>query len=363
MSYVNKVQQEIAFYKEVKNVHDLPPIFHYWSDSYLRPKLETLGFNGPNDFYIQYIEQMATQHPESNCEILSVGSGNCDVEVALAELLVKKEIHNFTFTCLDINPHMLERGKELASEHQLLPRFSFMETDINSWNINKQYQIIIANQSLHHFVELEILFDKIYRSLNEESFFLASDMIGRNGHKRWPEALEIVLALWSLLEDRHKWNHQLNRFEAVYEDWDCSREGFEGIRAQDILPLLLKQFSFHRFIGYSNLINIFVDRGFGHNFDLDNPRDCYFIDFVARLDDYYLEQGKIKPTQMIASMTKSEVAPVRVYKHLTPEFCVRVPDVVAEKQHPRGITPARIRTFGMKVLRKMRDWVKMSRTL
>lgn len=326
MSYTDKIQQEIAHYKEVENVHDLPPIFHYWSHNYLRPKLESLGFSDPNDFYIKYIERVARQHSQSNCEILSLGAGNGDTEVALAQSLIKRNINNFTFTCLDINPHMLARAKQQAREIQLSRQFDFIETDINNWRVDKHYQIIIANQSLHHFVELEVLFDKVYASLDDKGFFLSNDMIGKNGHMRWPEALEMVLAFWSLLEDRHKWNHQLKRFEPVYENWDCSTEGFEGIRAQDVLPLLLKQFKFHCFLGFSNLISIFVDRGFGHNFEVENPRDCYFIDFVSQLDDYYIELGKIKPTQMIAAMTKSGTTPSKVYKHLTPEFCLRVPD-------------------------------------
>lgn len=359
MPYNDKVQQEIATYKSVKNVHDLPPMFHYWSQKYLRPKFESLGFSGPNDFYIQYIEQIATRYPELNCEILSVGSGNGDTEVALAELLKKKDIHNFAFTCLDINPHMLERAKQLASERQLSSQFDFIETDVNNWSINKQYQIIIANQSLHHFVDLEILFDKIYVSLDDHGFFLSSDMIGRNGHMRWPEALEIMLALWSLLEDKHKWNNQLNRFESIYENWDCSVEGFEGIRAQDILPLLSKQFKFNCFLGFANLISVFIDRGFGHNFDVQNNSDCYFIDFVAKLDEYYIELGKIKPTQMMASMTKSTTGPTKVYKHLTPEFCIRVPDATPGKLNSDDMLPKRIRTLGTNMLHGIRNWVKI----
>jgi SAM-dependent methyltransferase len=326
MSYGDKVQEEIGIYEKVEVVHDLPAIFHYWSHNYNRPKLESLGFASLNDFYTGYIGQIINLYPEATCEILSVGSGNCDAEVALAELLLEKGIQNFTFSCLDLNPHMLERGKQLAAERQLLPRFRFIETDVNGWQANRQYQVIIANQSLHHFVELEILFDKIYASLDDNGFFLSNDIIGRNGHMRWPEALEFVRALWLLLEDRHKWNHQLNRFEFFYENWDCSAEGFEGIRAQDILPLLLKRFKFHLFLGFSNLISVFVDRSFGPNFNIENPFDCRFIDFVNQLDDYYMEQGRIKPTQMIAAMTRTEFAPPKIYGNLSPEFSVRLPN-------------------------------------
>ncbi|OGW38797.1 MAG: hypothetical protein A2Y97_01450 [Nitrospirae bacterium RBG_13_39_12] len=320
-----KLREEISHYAQVENVHELPPIFHYWSNKYLRPKLELLGFNNVEQFYIEYIKRLCSQD-RTECKILSVGAGNCDLEANLSKLLVEQGIINFLFTCLDINPHMLQRGKKIVNDSGLASKFIFLNTDINSWEIDNKYHVIIANQSLHHFVELEILFNKINDALYSEGFFLTHDMIGRNGHMRWPEALEFVNAFWSLLDDRHKYNHQLKRFEPLYDNWDCSREGFEGIRSQDILPLLLSKFKFDLFIGFSNLISIFVDRSFGHNFDPNNELDRTFIDFFAKLDDYYIELGKIKPTQMIAAMTKEQKGATKIYKHLTPEFCLRIPD-------------------------------------
>jgi hypothetical protein len=91
--------------------------------------------------------------------------------------------------------------------------------------------------------------------------------------------------------------------------------------------LLLKTFHFDCLLGFANTINIFVDRAFGPNFDMSNPKDCYFIDFVSQLDDYFIETGKFKPTQMIAAMTKTDRSPTKVYKHLTPEFCIRDPSL------------------------------------
>ncbi len=328
MSYETKLEHEIRTYKDVLNVHALPEIFSYWSNKHLRPKFESLGFSNPNQFFVDYISRMATLQSSGNCKILSVGAGNCDTEVKLAQFLIQRGINNFCFDCLDLNSDMLARGRLLASEQTLSSHFGFIEADINGWTVEKSYDVVIANQSLHHFVELELLFDKIWQSLADDGVFLTNDMIGRNGHLRWPEALELVHACWSLLDEKHKWNHQLKRLEPVYENWDCSTSGFEGIRAQDILPLLIKTFSFDCFIGFGNVINVFVDRAFGHNFDPADPRDCHFIDFVAGLDDYFIEAGKIKPTQMIAAMTKHPPATPKYYKHLTPEFCVRDPNLV-----------------------------------
>jgi SAM-dependent methyltransferase len=327
MSYEAKVDQEIRNYRDVANVHELPDIFHYWSNKYLRPKLESLGFTGPDDFFVQYITRIARPISPSICNILSLGAGNCDTEVRLAESLRDAGLSNFAFDCLDINPQMLARGERLAGERNLSSNFRFTETDVNRWEARISYDIVIANQSLHHVVELEELFEKIHRCLQESGFFVTNDMIGRNGHMRWPEALELVQACWTLLDDRHKWNHELKRHEAQYENWDCSLEGFEGIRSQDILPLLTKRFQFDCFLGFSNAINVFVDRAFGHNFDISDPRDRYFIDFVSGLDDYFIEAGKLKPTQMIAAMRKAGRSAAKVYKHLTPTFCIRDPNV------------------------------------
>ena len=99
--------------------------------------------------------------------------------------------------------------------------------------------------------------------------------------------------LWKDLPD--KYNHQLRRFEERFENWDCSADGFEGIRAQDILPLLKKHFHFELFIAFGNVIDIFIDRSFGHNFDPNRQWDRNFIDRVQAMDASCLEQGLINP--------------------------------------------------------------------
>ena len=143
---------------------------------------------------------------------------------------------------------------------------------------------------------------------------------------RWPEALEVFNMLWGELPERYKYNHLLKRTEIVYENWDCSKEGFEGIRAQDILPLLIKKFHFELFVGFANIIDIFIDRCFGHNFDPASPSDLAFIDKVHTIDEDHLRKGAIKPTHMTAALMKAPPKKMKTHLHLTPEFCVRRPD-------------------------------------
>ena len=337
-SYRARMNSELQYYSGVEHVHDLPRIFHYWLDKHLTPMIEPIGFSGAIPMFRTYAFRMCHRLPDETVYIASVGAGDSATEINLAEWLRERGIRNYSFECFDINAGVLKRAEQSAREKGLDGHFRFAEFDINRWAPARQYHVVLAVQSLHHFMQLEMLFDKIRRALRPDGFFLIDDMIGRNGHQRWPEALEIVKNLWSELPDSYKYNHLLKRHEAEYENWDCSREGFEGIRSQDILPLLVERFHFDFFIAFGNLIDIFVDRCFGPNFDPDREWDRQFIDRVHALDVAEIESGRITPTHIVAAMTREGMGATTMYKHLSPQFCVRPPNrgVAGQPQHANG---------------------------
>ena len=321
--YGHRLKQEIANFRNVTNVHDLPAIFHYWADKFLRPKCHELDIPGVTELFVRYASAACHVDPTQTCHFASLGAGNCETEVAIVEQLLASNVRNFVLECVDVNPHMLARGCELAVVKQVAHHLRFIESDINGWDIDRGYAVVFANQSLHHFQELEVLFQKTRQAIGDEGVFVISDVIGRNGHLRWPEALEVVQSVWRSMPDRYKYNHLLRRHEQIYDNWDCSVGGFEGIRAQDILPLLIKTFHFELFFAYGNVSDIFIDRAFGHNFDAALEEDRNFIDRIGILDDELIEAGTVKPTHLIAAMRSTPCTAIKVYRHLTPEFCVR----------------------------------------
>src|SRR5262245_58737870 len=199
--YDQRLSREIMNFRDVKNVHDLPDIFHYWSQEYLLPKFQELGIPGIVDLFVRYIQQRCIDHPQQVCLVASLGAGNCDTEIAIAKQLLAIEVKNFRIECLDVNPHMLARGKEAVAGTEMSNYLHFIETDIKGWRPTCSYGVVVANQSLHHFQELELLFQKVREALGEEGVFVVSDVIGRNGHMRWPEALDVVHHIWKTLPD------------------------------------------------------------------------------------------------------------------------------------------------------------------
>jgi SAM-dependent methyltransferase len=335
VSYQDSLAKEQQVYENCLDVHGLPPIFHYWSDRHLVPKLRPFGFKSPNDMFGQYVEKAAitgtaAQHSP---RFVSLGAGNCDLEIDLARSLTAKG-HPFTFDCLDLNPAMLERGRLAAESAGVSRQINVIAGDLNTWQAGHEYDAIIANQSLHHVVNLEGLFENVKRSLRPGGTFLISDMIGRNGHQRWPEALAMVHEFWRKLPPSYRFNQMLGCYEELYENWDCSVEGFEGVRSQDILPLLVDHFHFHVFIPYGNIVDPFIDRALGYHFDPDSAWDRAFIDELHHRDELELRSGCLKPTHMIAVLAQEPCSAPQFSGGLAPRFSIRSPQQVVPYSPP-----------------------------
>jgi SAM-dependent methyltransferase len=327
-AYKARVAEETAIFAEQQEVHDLPAIFHYWSNKYLRPQLEAFGFSNPDEFFAHYLAAAHADARAANrrARFASLGCGNCDTEVRVARLLVARGIEDFTIDCVDINEAMLARGRQLAVEAGVSAQVVAAKGDFNCWRPATRYDAVIANQSLHHVVNLEGLFAAIDASLHPEGRFMTSDMIGRNGHMRWPEAMALVHEYWRELPHGYRWNVQLRRHEEMLEQWDCSGSGFEGIRAQDILPLLLARFEFELFIGYGNLVDPFIDRSFGPHFDADAAWDRDFIDRVHARDETEMLAGRNTPTHMIAVLRRRPYTGLRLHRDGLPAHaCLHSP--------------------------------------
>lgn len=245
------------------------------------------------------------------------------MEVRVAGLLDARGAADFVIECLEINPAMLDRGRELAAAQGLQHRLAFTKGDFDTWTPAREYRAVIANQALHHVLELEHLFDAIAVAIGAHGRLIISDMIGRNGHQRWPEALEIVQEFWRELPAKYRFNRQMRRHEEIFLDWDHSSSGFEGVRAQDILPLLVQRFRFEVFLPFGNLIDPFIDRAYGFNFDPQQDWDRGFIDRVHARDEREILAGRLKPTHMFAVVSSGEPARTQFCNGLRPADCVR----------------------------------------
>jgi len=308
---------------EKAGVNELPEIFHYWSNKFLATDMSRFGFGNPEEFFFYHTRTCLKESKNQPIKILSLGSGNCAFEIRIAEKLLQWQLKDFVLECLETNPEKLEAGKQAVDEAGLGEYFDFTCKDPNRWKPFKKYEIIFANQSFHDVQNLEGLFDSIKRCLKPGGLFIVSDMIGRNGQMRWPETMDALRPFWDELPESYRYNRMLNRHEEQPLSFEGSAQGFGSLRSQDILSLLLERFHFKFFFPYGNIIFVFIDRSFGHNFDAEAEWDKDFIDRVQAHDEAGLLDGELKPVSMLAVLTNRETELVLRHPGLTPRQCVR----------------------------------------
>ena len=323
--YDNRVKNQIAQFADLGALWRPGNIMRYWTKTHIEPRmLDVFGVRGVFDVYVDRLAERIRHGAAAgrSARFVSIGSGDCQVEINVAKRLKAGVRGGFVIVATDISDIRLGRARQAAEKAGVSECFEFRTLDFNDFKFDERYDAFIAHHVLHHIVNLEGLFDTIHESMHEDSVFLTSDMIGRNGHQRWPETLEWIESLWPMLPHHYRFNFQFNKVHDQYLNWDCSGKGFEGIRAQDILPLLVKRFGFDGFLGYGGIVDPFVDRGYGRNLDENRPEDRAFIDFAEKLNQTLLETGRIKPTNIAAVMRRSGGAG-RCYRGLTPEKAIR----------------------------------------
>ena len=324
-SYEDRIAAQISQYAETIDMHALPESFHIWSNASIRPALEKVFGTASIDeaYALAYINALPA--PQDQGYALSVGCGDGSVEIRVAELLVQKGYSNFHFRCVDVSPILLGNFRVALSQRGLEEHFELVETDINTLEIEGRYNMVMANHSLHHVLALEHVSMYIRDHLDENGVFATCDMIGRNGHMRWPESAAVVNALWPTLDARQKYHAQLGRYDETFNDHDCSTEGFEGVRAQDILALILKDFYPYRFVGAGGFVDMMVDRGYGHGYDVSDETVRLKVSMMANLNDILLDSGTLKPTWMMAYFTRDDRGEI-FYRDRRAFNCVRSPD-------------------------------------
>jgi SAM-dependent methyltransferase len=262
---------------------------------------------------------------------MSMGSGDCSLEVALAGRLRERSIAA-RVACVDFNAELLARGAEAARRQGLADAMEFLQLDCNRLPELPPQDAIVVNQFFHHIENLEGFCLRVRQALRSGGRLVACDVIGRNGHLLWPDVEREVAANWATLPADRRFDRYFDAVRERYQPVNHAAYSNEGIRAQDVVHCLLEQFDFEIFLSYGGAIIPFVERRIGFNFDPESPEDRAFIDRVAQADVEALAAGRYPAANMIAALVpkgearQSDFEPIAPSAHavLTREQASRV---------------------------------------
>ncbi|MCV6638748.1 glycosyltransferase family 2 protein [Candidatus Albibeggiatoa sp. nov. NOAA] len=288
------------------NLQDLPVIFHYWSCRYLVPMMQTQGFENVDQLFIQTLIKQCQTFKRETCYFVSTASHDGHFESMLVEQLQQQGLQNFILHSLNPNSQTVEKLNQLAKNKNISDKLQFQVADLASWQPEYTYHAIIANHALNCAVHMDQVVERLQTALHPAGKLVIVDMIGEAGHQRAENVLPHIPALWSQLPDNYKFNLLTQQQENWFINHDYSHIGFEGTEAKTLVPLLSEKLHFELCLAYGNLIDVFIERAFGHHFDEHNNDDVAFIDQVQAIDQMLIEQGKIQPTHLIAVLQHTQ---------------------------------------------------------
>src|SRR5882762_1388817 len=99
-AYGARLAAEERIYRDCLGVHELPDIFHYWTNRHLLPKVEPFGFSSPQGMFRKYLGEQCRRGMDVGKRFVSIGSGNCDLEIELALHLRATGYADFVIDCL-----------------------------------------------------------------------------------------------------------------------------------------------------------------------------------------------------------------------------------------------------------------------
>jgi len=111
-TYLGRVISEKQIFEDTEETNVLPEIFHYWSNTHLRPMYEQFGFSNPEQFFAKYLRESADACAEDTPIFISIGSGNCHTEIKVARLLKEAGLSRFVIECLDMNRRSLQWARD-----------------------------------------------------------------------------------------------------------------------------------------------------------------------------------------------------------------------------------------------------------
>jgi SAM-dependent methyltransferase len=225
-------------------------------------------------------------HRERPAEILSLGSGYCGHEMALARRLGP----SCRMRCTDINERLFDRARQVARDEGLAMEFEV--ADLNFMTIEPgRYDLILAHAVLHHVINLEHLFGQVAAGLADGGIFHLVDVAGQNRKLIWDANERLVNALLEAIP------HDVT--QGVRVNVPEEAEGMEGIRQAEVLPQLRRHFAplfEYRHGAFMRFICTHLE--LSPRFDPGDERTRRYLDFLIDADEAAVRSGALQPLEI-----------------------------------------------------------------
>lgn len=234
-----------------------------------------------------FVECLQAKAANSNTvKVLSLCSGSARIEANMASQCPA----NVEWSLLDINTDLLNlAAKQFPPDLKL----DLIEADVNQLCFSgEKWDVILCVSGLHHIVELEKLIQFCHTSLTEDGeFWSIGEYVGKNGNRLWPPAKHEANKLFQQLPEKYRLNRHTQQNDIEVPDGDCSVGFFEGIRSEDIEPIISRWFEARTLYRKNCFLWRLTDSAYSDNYNLSDPVDRAWLIQLINAEIIHFQTG------------------------------------------------------------------------
>ncbi|MBN2328294.1 MAG: class I SAM-dependent methyltransferase [Candidatus Omnitrophica bacterium] len=267
-----------------------------WFDSPLLARYINRWITGsPKQDWLDYVKIRCAQKPAPRG--LNVGCGQGELERLIIRRRVAECMDGF-----DISPAAVEIARKKADEEGFGDRIHYFTADANAIeqsNLPRDYDIVFASMSLHHFVRLEHCLDHLNRRLAPRGLLIVNEFVGPDRFQWTGDQLNAVNRLLDCFPRELKANLRnpgeiKNRVVRPSLKYMKEHMAFEAVCSQRILPALRERFHILEQRDYGGTVLQLLFEAIMGNFDEEECREhAVLVQMAAVAEELLLKSGAL----------------------------------------------------------------------
>jgi ubiquinone/menaquinone biosynthesis C-methylase UbiE len=281
---------------------DSPPT-NWWDIPAVKERWNRLISGDPRVDHCRYIGQKYLAGREG-LSALSLGCGTGEREIGWAALGRFASIDAY-----DLSSPRIEDANRRTQRTGYANCLHYHVGDVYTIEMREnQYDVILAEQSLHHFSPLRDVLTRVNGFLKEGGCFVVNEFAGPTRFQWTEMQMEVVNGLLSVLPARYLtlWDSEATK-PPVLRPSRLSmmlRDPSEAVESSRILPMLHEIFQVLEIREYGGTILQLLFNGIAHNFLADDEETQRWLAVCFEVEDLLLAAGEIKSDFIVAVCTK-----------------------------------------------------------
>jgi ubiquinone/menaquinone biosynthesis C-methylase UbiE len=283
--------------------HTSSPPINWWDIPAVRKRWNYMVSGDPDVEHYEYISGKYLKD-RNGLSALSVGCGTGHRELRWAE--------TGQFKCIDaydLSEQRIRYAVDAADKKGLRDIIHYRTGDVYKIEYHENcYDVILLEQSLHHFSPIEDLLVRLNRFLKQNGYLIINEFVGPARFQWTDRQLEAINGLLSALPAGYRtmWNSNSvkrkickpSRLRMILDDPS------EAVESANILPMMHKIFHVIEIKEYGGTILHMLFQGIAHNFLSEDRETRRLLDACFEVEDALLNNGDIRSDFIVAVCTK-----------------------------------------------------------